>query len=331
MKKRIWVAGVACAIVGGLYLLNASWLAKPPATQPLLLAHRGVYQRYDRTGLTNDTCTAARIYKPTNAFLENTIPSMAEAFKDGADVVELDIHPTTDHQFAVFHDWTLECRTDGHGVTREHTMAQLKALDIGYGYTYDGGKTFPFRRQFKGAMPSLEEVLKTFPGKRFLINYKSNDPAEADLLDAYLNRIGEGHDPRLSAYGGDRPVARTQVLRPEMRPFSKASLKACGYRYIALGWTGYMPKQCRNTTLYLPANMTWMVWGYPNRLQARFAAAGSYIYLLGSQKGDAGLQGLDSVHDLGWVPASWRMGVLTDEIETAGPWFKARQSNTAAK
>jgi len=326
MKRRYWGAAAVAAVIGGLYLLNASWLAEPPAMQPLLQAHRGDYQRYDRSHLTNDTCTATRIFKPTNDYLENTLPSMAKAFQAGADVVEIDVHPTTDHQFAVFHDWTLDCRTDGHGTTREHTMAELKALDIGYGYTYDGGKTFPFRGRFKGAMPSLEEVLKAFPGKRILINIKSNDPAEADALDAYLNRIGEARDPRLSVYGGDKPIARLEVTRPEMRPFSVASLKACGYSYIALGWTGFMPKACHDTTIYLPVNMTWMLWGYPNRLQARFAAAGSYIYLLGAQKGSTGLQGLDSTADLARVPASWRMGILTDEIETTGPWLKARTS-----
>ncbi len=331
MRKRYWTAAAVAAIAGGLYLLNASWLATLPATQPLLQAHRGDYQRYDRTGLTNDTCTATRIFKPTNDYLENTLPSMAKAFKDGADVVEFDVHPTIDHQFAVFHDWTLDCRTDGHGVTRKHTTAELKALDIGYGYTYDGGKTFPFRGRFKGAMPTLDEVLKAFPDKDILINIKSNDPAEGDALDAYLRRVGESHDPRLSVYGGDKPIARLQVSRPEMRPFSVASLKACGYGYIALGWTGFMPKACHNTTLYLPVNMTWMMWGYPNRLQSRFAAAGSYIYLLGAQKGKVGLQGLNSPADLTRVPASWRMGVLTDEVETAGPWFRARLAKDTAK
>ena len=48
---------------------------------------------------------------------------MQAGFAAGADVVELDVHPTTDGEFAVFHDWTLDCRTDGHGVTREHSMA----------------------------------------------------------------------------------------------------------------------------------------------------------------------------------------------------------------
>ena len=57
---------------------------------------------------------------------------MRASFEAGADILEFDIHPTTDGRFAVFHDWTLECRTDGRGVTREHSMAALKRLDIGY-------------------------------------------------------------------------------------------------------------------------------------------------------------------------------------------------------
>ncbi len=70
---------------------------------------------------------------------------MHAAFDAGADIVEFDVHPTTDGHFAVFHDWTLDCRTDGKGVTREHTLAELKKLDAGYGYTADGGKTYPLR------------------------------------------------------------------------------------------------------------------------------------------------------------------------------------------
>ena len=38
---------------------------------------------------------------------------MRAAFDSGADVVELDVHLTPDGKFAVFHDWTLDCRTDG--------------------------------------------------------------------------------------------------------------------------------------------------------------------------------------------------------------------------
>jgi len=325
MKKRWIAAGIAGAAVITVYLMNASWLAPAPKGQPILLAHRGVYQRYNRTGLTLDTCTASRILPPTNPYLENTLPSMKASLDAGADQVEVDVHPTTDGQFAVFHDWTVDCRTDGHGVTRDHTMAELKALDIGYGYTADGGRTFPFRGRFKGQMPSLKEALAAFPDTRFLINIKSNDPTEADRLVAYLN-VNKLMSPRVTVYGGDRPMQRFAQIAPNLKPFGKSSIKACGIPYIALGWTGYMPRACHDTVLFLPQNWTWMAWGYPNRLQDRFARAGTIIYLIGPVQNANGIAGIDTPAQLSKVPDSWRMGILTDDIKAVGPALKARES-----
>ena len=68
---------------------------------------------------------------------------MQAAFDLGADVVELDIRLTKDNKLAVFHDYTLEYRTDGTGQVRDYIMEELKALDIGYGYTADNGQTYP--------------------------------------------------------------------------------------------------------------------------------------------------------------------------------------------
>ncbi len=323
MRKRFWFTGGLAVAVLSLFVINSSELAPKPSGQRTILAHRGVYQQYDRTGLTRDTCTASRMLPPRHAFLENTLPSMKAGFEAGADIIEIDVHPTTDGQFAVFHDWTLDCRTDGHGVTREHTLAELQVLDIGHGYTADGGKTYPFRGKFKGQMPSLKQALDAFPDKRFLINIKSNDPTEADRLVAYL-KANSLMSPRLSAYGGDRPVARLREIAPGMRAFSKKTLKSCALGYLMLGWSGHMPKACRNTTVFLPGKFAWLAWGYPNRLQHRFRDAGSEIYLLGNNKNTNGVEGIDSVKDLDDVPDSWRMGILTDEIETIGPALKQK-------
>jgi len=253
---------------------------------------------------------------------------MHASLADGADVIGLSVHPTTDGQFVVFHDWTLDCRTDGHGVTRTHTLAELKALDIGYGYTYDGGRTFPFRGAFRGAMPTLAEALDAFPNAHFLILVKSDDPREADQLDAYLKAHPEIHPERLSASGGDKPVSRLAQLRPSLHTFSAARLKACAYGYMAVGWTGYMPQACRNTTLLLPLNYTGLMWGYPNRLQARFRAVGSDIYLTGphdhrSQE----LGGINTPQQLASVPKHWGMGIWTDAIETIGPLLRVTGAN----
>ena len=152
-------------------------------------------------------------------YLENTIASIEAAFAAGADIVEFDVHPTTDGHFAVFHDWTVDCRTEGHGVTREHTLAELKALDIGYGYTADGGKTFPFRGKGVGLMPSLDEVLAAFPMRRLLINVKSNDPDGRENCWASTWRASQSEQQRAASC----PTAVTSRWRrcarrlPELR------------------------------------------------------------------------------------------------------------------
>jgi len=144
---------------------------------------------------------------PTHGFLENTLASMQASFDAGADIVEIDVQATTDGQFAVFHDWTLECRTNGHGVTREQSMAQLRTLDVGYGYTADDGRSFPFRGTGVGLMPTLDEVLTAFPGRRLLINVKSNDASEGASLAASLVGRSDRELRQLMAYGGDKPMA----------------------------------------------------------------------------------------------------------------------------
>lgn len=75
-------------------------------TRPLIVAHRG----------TPDV-------QP-----ENTLPSFQLALAQGADALETDLHFTRDDQIVLFHDSTVDRMTDGQGVVRNHTLAELKRL-----------------------------------------------------------------------------------------------------------------------------------------------------------------------------------------------------------
>jgi glycerophosphoryl diester phosphodiesterase len=304
----------------------------PPSAgpaRPTLYAHRGIAQQFDPAGVNNDTCTAARMLPPTHGFLENTIASMRAAFEAGADIVEFDVHPTTDGQFAVFHDWTLDCRTEGRGVTREHSMAELKTLDIGHGYTADGGRTFPFRGKGVGMMPTLDEVLATFPDRPLSINVKSNDPGEGRLLAAVLERLPPARQRQLMVYGGDQPIAELRRLLPLVQTTSKAQLKSCLLRYVAYGWTGTLPQACHRLAVLLPIDIAPWLWGWPHRLVERMAAAGSSVYLRGDYRAaDRAAGGIDTLDDLARVPPGYRGGLWTDEIELIAKAVK-RQTVTA--
>src|SRR5690606_13316441 len=75
-RREIRMKRVALAIlafIAAVYLWNASWLAPAPENPRIrLIAHRGVHQTFDRSGIEADTCTAERIFPPTHDFIENT-------------------------------------------------------------------------------------------------------------------------------------------------------------------------------------------------------------------------------------------------------------------
>jgi len=306
--------GVLLAVAASIYLLNAPWLAPRMSGTPKIMAHRGIHQNFDRVGLERDTCTATRIREPIVSEIENTIGSMRAAFELGADVVELDVHPTTDGQFAVFHDWTLDCRTEGTGETRSHDMAYLKTLDVGYGYTADGGKTFPLRGEGVGLMPSFAEVMTAFPGRRFLVNFKSNDPAEGQKFAALL-RANPSWQPSIWAvYGGDRPTEEAVKGVEGLQGFAVNSVKSCLLPYLLLGWSGLVPAACENTIVPVPINYTWLMWGWPNRFVDRMTRAGSAVLLVGPYRSADSSDGIDEPRYAEQIPEGFPGYVWTNDI-----------------
>jgi glycerophosphoryl diester phosphodiesterase len=328
MKKRYIAAISFFCFATAIYIFNASWRAPTPEEDDvLLIAHRGVHQTFDRQGLDNQTCTAERIYPPTHGLLENTIASMQAAFESGADIVELDIHPTTDGQFAVMHDWTVDCRTEASGDTRSYAMAALRRLDIGYGYTADGGATHPFRGKGVGLMPELKDVLAAMPERRFLINFKSREMREGDMLAALLAGHPQWRNAVWGAYGGDEPTSRAAETLPGLHTWSRRSLVDCITQYAALGWTGIVPEPCRQTMVMVPINVAPWLWGWPNLFQQRLREAGSEIILLGPYgAGDPGTAGIDDIETASAIPPGFSGYIWTNRIEIIGPALKGLES-----
>ena len=324
MRKHTLAVIAACAIA--IYLANASWLAEKRPGKPTLIAHRGVYQTYNRENLSRDDCTAIRMHEPEHEYLENTIASMEAAFNAGADIVEIDVHPTSDGEFAVFHDWTLDCRTEGSGVTREHPMSYLKTLDIGYGYTADGGKTYPFRGKGEGLMPTLEEVYRQFPDRKLLVNIKSGSPGEAVLLDKYLRERQLPPKGNLLVYGNEIAMAKIRELRPDAWVFSRDSAKQCTLRYLLLGWSGYVPEACRNGAAVAPNTWHWALWGWPNRFMQRMEDAGTLVMVLDFKHRGRGVLGIYRPGQIDFLPDDYRGALWVEKIEVVGPYAQSKFS-----
>lgn len=80
---------------------------------------------------------------------ENTLPAFEKALELGADGIELDVQATADGMLVVLHDFVLERTTNGTGLLRNHTLAQLTSIDAGV----------HFDDSFAGTpIPTLEQV-----------------------------------------------------------------------------------------------------------------------------------------------------------------------------
>ena len=197
-------SSLAVAVV--VFVLNTNLLAPAPAASALIIAHRGLGQTFHREGLDRrDLHRGAHL--PARASLPREHHRrLRRRLRRRRRHRRVRRPPDHRRHFVVFHDWTLDCRTDGTGVTREHSLAELKALDIGYGYTADGGKTFPFRGKGVGLMPTLDEVLAAFPDRRFLINIKSDDPDEGRRLPRASRPLPAAQRALIWVYGGGKAI-----------------------------------------------------------------------------------------------------------------------------
>ena len=63
-------------------------------------------------------------------FPENTLPAFRQAWQEGADIIETDLHLSRDGEFMCIHDGTLNRTTCGEGQVAARTLKELKDLAI---------------------------------------------------------------------------------------------------------------------------------------------------------------------------------------------------------
>ncbi|RSN04198.1 glycerophosphodiester phosphodiesterase [Nonomuraea sp. WAC 01424] len=123
-------------------------LASPPATASATAS----------TTVVNVAHRGASAYAP-----ENTIAAFQLAARQGADMFELDVQETKDHELVLMHDTTLARTTDAERVlpglapwrVRDLTLAQIRRLDAGSW----------FDREYTGErVPTLREALRAMAG-----------------------------------------------------------------------------------------------------------------------------------------------------------------------
>ena len=111
----------------------------------------------------------------------------------GIEYIELDVHASEDGQMMVIHDATIERTTNGLGAVNNYSLAALQQLDAGYRFSPDDGKTLPFRASGV-IIPSLQEVLSSFPHVKFTVEIKQSDPPIEEQVIAVVQECGRAGD-----------------------------------------------------------------------------------------------------------------------------------------
>ena len=275
-----------------------------------VVAHKGVHQNYDLKSIDPKTnCYASHIFKPTHNYLENTIESIEAAFNFGATIVEIDIQRSSDNHIVLFHDSNLTCLTNGKGNINNFSLEYLKKLDIGYNYTFDGGKTFPFRGKGIGKMPSLIEVLQKFPNDKFYIDHKDGSQETAELLVDIFKKLPKEQLQLLYYWG---PDSTFQYINQNCPPISrlfcnKNQLKKWVLTYLmTCGLSGF-PNESSGLALGLPPKYAKLLPGWPFRFLNKIQKAGATFYLLTDTK--------EQITKYTKLPVN---GFVTDYIEIVG-------------
>lgn len=129
-----------------------------PAVRILKIAHRGAHQLAP----------------------EDTMPAIEKALDLGFEYVELDVRFTSDGVPVLIHDTTVNRTTDGYGLVRDMTLAEIERLEV-VGAPECRGK-------FQGLrVPTLEEALAAMRGRALAyVNQKDPPrPVEIELLRKY--------------------------------------------------------------------------------------------------------------------------------------------------
>jgi glycerophosphoryl diester phosphodiesterase len=157
---------------------------------PLIVAHRG-----------------APTERP-----ENTLAAFEAALDAGAAAVEFDVRATADGHAVVIHDAALDRTTDGAGLVRDHTLAEVLRLRI---EGADGRSH---------SVPTLHETLAMLSGRAAADVEIKNVPGDPDfdpddevavaLVHRALDDVGFSGGVIVSSFN-PRSIAVSRELRPE--------------------------------------------------------------------------------------------------------------------
>jgi len=155
---------------------------------------------------------------------ENTLAAFDRAAALGADAIETDVRLTRDRAVVVFHDDETTRLLGAPGTIEGLSLAELGRLDAGACFTPDG-TSHPYRGQGL-TVPTLAEALRRYPGLRFNLDAKTEDPELARALAEVITAAGAEDRVCVGSFQ-DAQAERLGALLPRCARFLPEKAAKC--------------------------------------------------------------------------------------------------------
>jgi len=155
---------------------------------------------------------------------ENTLEAFERGLREGAHILESDVHATRDGVPVLIHDEVVDRVTEGAGRVADLDLEALRRLDAGHRWSPDGGASHPWRGRGL-RIPTLEEALAAFPEARFNLEIKQTENGAVEATVDLVRRTKREERTLLTA-GEDDVMARLREVLADSgaRPALGASL-----------------------------------------------------------------------------------------------------------
>lgn len=174
----------------------------------------------------------------TDGYPENTLEGCVAAARKGAQRIEVDPRLSSDGEWYLFHDATVDRTTDGSGNVVDKSAAQLDALNIDGGYGYDAGRHAGLYHP-----PSLAAAIVALTPYDVTLQLDNKAPGSAGALATYVSSLGWAHRVAINAYSqaeaqaikavsadimvvGDAAWAETDIVTPSPGVYNEAQILA---------------------------------------------------------------------------------------------------------
>ena len=147
-------------------------------------------------------------------FPEDTLLAYEHSTAMGGQVIDVDVRMSGDGVLIAFHDLMLERTTNGTGRVDTKSFAALTTFDAGWNFTLAG--KHPYRGK-NVHIPTLEALLRRFPGMLFTLDVKDERTLLVKPLCALITRLGRSNDlyigtdssAQVEGFRGTCPAVRT--------------------------------------------------------------------------------------------------------------------------